>query len=145
MMKYIFAALLVLSSMSFGQSREGVKPKMSALVLNDSVATSATYANSQRDTTQAINTGEFYETSILLKAVDSIDVSVRYMPSFDGVTFAPEVTVASFTSVVAAGNVLAIQLPAGANACPYVKVVLVFNSSGNGVTTPLYSARVVQK
>jgi hypothetical protein len=103
------------------------------------------YADSQRDTSQSFNTRDWVHAYVTIKALDSIDVSLRYRPSYDGVTFYPEITVSSFTSAVNAGNVLSIKLPDGAMGCTAVQLVMVHNSSANGTSTATYSAKLIRK
>jgi hypothetical protein len=104
------------------------------------------YADDQIDTTTAYDMASWENAYVVISSTDSIDVSLGYMPSYDGTSFKAPVTISSFTSVVAAGNVLAIALPAGALGCPKVQLTFTFNSSGNGVAgTTTYSAKLVRK
>ena len=102
------------------------------------------YTASSRDTSQAFNTRDWTHAYVTIKALDSIDVSVRYRPSYDGVNFYPEITISSFTSIVNAGNVLSIKLPDGAMGCPMVQLVYVYSTDCGG-SSATQSSKLIRK
>ena len=154
MTKYIFIAVLVLLAVTSGMAQvkqaTPTAPRIVQVQLNDSVAVSATYANSQNDTTVSYQLSGYKRGALLIQTSDSARVSVKYMPSFDGSTFkmAPifidSLTTANMNTANSGGSLVAV-LPEGAMSAVAVKFVITFASANNGVTSPTYSAKLLLK
>lgn len=150
MKKLLFVALsLLVSGVMFSQTlsvQREIKTSGINLTRTGTAIVARTYANSQLDTTMAYDMANYEAAYVTILATDTIDVSLGYLPSYDGVNFQPKVVIASLTSVVAAGNVLSIALPAGAMGCPRVQLTFTFAGSANGVIGPTtYSAKLIRK
>jgi hypothetical protein len=139
-MKYIIIALLLLVPI-VGSSQVRIE----ALQLNDSVATGATYAASQEDTSIAYDMRSYDAAWVEFSASDSVEVYLYYMPSKDGSTFRARIAVDSMISIVAAGNHVSFPIPAKAMGEHRVKFGVHFEAIGQGVTTPKYTARLIRK
>lgn len=107
---------------------------------------SYTYANSGADTSQTIKLDGWNHTELVVQVKDSIDLTVSFLPSFDGVTFSPKVAIGTAWDVDVTSGVLvkAFAIPDGYRGCTAVRFELTFDSAGNGVSTPTLDARVRQ-
>lgn len=138
MTKYIIVALLLFPVLAFSQV------KIEALQLNDSVATGATYAGSQLDTSIAYNLRDYDKAWVEFSATDSVEVYISYAPSMDGSTFRAKIAFDSLISAVGAGNHVTFPVPDKAMGNHRVKFHIAFEAAGNGVTTPKYTARLIR-
>lgn len=140
---YAILALMLVVSFSQAQNRKiwGLQGGTSGTSW-----TAKSYTNSLADTSIAIPTGNFSDIELIIEPKDSADVTVSFMPSYDGVTFYAKVAIGSaWQTILNGGNVKGFQIPAGYTGVQAVKWVLNFTSSGNGVTSATYNAKVVCK
>ena len=154
MMKYLSIAILLLVAVSVGMSQGStvpVKPKVLQLQLNDSVAIGAYYAASQADTSVTYALDGYSSGALVFDADDSASFSVRYFPSYDGVTFDDLAILIDSVSTVGDGASAAngihysMAIPPAVFAYPRVKFQVLFNAAGNGFTTPTYTGKIVLK
>jgi len=101
------------------------------------------FANSGADTSVAVLQSQAIHTELLIVANDSIDVTVSFLPSYDGVTFGAKVAIGSaWQGPITSGIVTkGFAIPDGYKSCPKIKWVVAFTSSGNGVTSATFSAK----
>jgi len=153
MTKYLFIAVLLLVTVSvgFSQGYTGkVAPKVLAFALNDSVGI-AYYANSQSDTSVPYGLSGYSEAYFLMDADDSVSAVIKYLPSYDGVTFDDAAITMDSVSTqgdgasAANGIQYAVTIPKAVLSYPAVKFFVVFNGYGNGYSTPTYSAKLILK
>jgi hypothetical protein len=152
MKKLILVLLVLVPALAFSQSRvQPFRPYTEVIQLNDSVASGATYAASQKDTTIAYQLQNFTDAYFVLTSTDSISVVVKYSASADGATFEDGlVTIDSISTTGQAGAAAngiqrSLQVPKAVMGLAAVKFHLEFNANLNGVTTPKYTARLVRR
>lgn len=104
------------------------------------------YANSDADTSQTVWLRGWTHTELLIEVNDSVDVTVSFLPSYDGVTFSPKVAIGSAWDFDVTSGVLVkgFAIPDGYRSCAAVRFELTFDSAGNGVTTPTLDALIYQ-
>ena len=144
---FIVAVALLFAVPLFAQVPLGWKESAVRKNTTGAVWAAKAYANSGADTSSAVDLTKAMQTELLLVFDDSVDVTVSFLPSYDGQTYAAKVAIGSawqnpLTSGVA---VKGFQIPAGYNSCPRIKWVVAFTASANGVTTPTFTAKTVQK
>ena len=98
----------------------------------------------QTDTMQPVDVDSWINTYYDVEVKDSASVTVSYMPSYDGVTFYPAVTIDSLSSANNAGNAKSFALPSGAAGLRAVKFVRAVNSFRLGTTSPTAKEKIIQ-
>jgi len=152
-MKKILFVLLLLPMFAYGQQRvEPVRPFIEVVQLNDSVASGATYAASQSDTTVAYQFQNFTDAYLVVTSTDSVSAKFSYFGSADGATFEDfPIYIDSASSAgqgapAANGIIKSIQVPKAVMGLAAAKFQITFQNTGiNGVTSPKYTLRLVRR
>lgn len=154
MKKFLAVTLLLLVSASVGLAQgyaQRVAPIVEYIQLNDSTLIGATYAASQKDTTVGYALSGWEDVYLVFTTTDSASFKVQYFPSYDGATFddlsilIDSVSTQGDGASAANGISYSMALPKACLGYPAVKFEIIFNSYGNGVTTPKYSGKLVKK
>lgn len=105
-----------------------------------------TYGSGTTDTTETIRCAPWNNTFITLSTKDSISLHLKYQLSVDGQTWGVLTTLDSLSTLTGAGPaVKTVSLSSTILGAPYVRFVLAVTAFNRGVTTPTYSAYLVQK
>jgi hypothetical protein len=147
--------LFVLALLVFIGTAQAQYPpiQLSGLTSGTSWTVAYAYANSLNDTSKAIPMGGRYAVAtVSFEAHDSVSVIMYYQPSYDGgitwgerqaIGSAHTVGRAASTPKAAYPDVFGWELPAIAKAAQAIRLIIAFESSANGVTTPASSTALI--
>jgi hypothetical protein len=131
--------------------------QLSGLTSGTSWTVAYAYANSLNDTSKSIPMGGRYAVAtVSFEAHDSVSVIMYYQPSYDnGVTWGERIAIGSAHTVGRAGSagtgtptasypdVFGWELPAIAKAAQQIRLIIAFEATANGVTTPASSTALI--
>lgn len=148
---FVIAFLLVFTGMAYSQ-RPIAPIQLSGLTSGTSWTNAYAYANSLNDTSKSIAMGGRYSVAtVSFEANDSVSVIMYYQPSYDGINFGERIAIgsahtvgrAASTPTAAYPDVFGWELPAIAKAAQQIRLIMAYEATANGVTTPAASVALI--